>query len=168
MDDLKQIRANLQKIKELDEEMANIKNEEQKQLYNQANQVVDYENIELQLLLEEMEQQQEISRKLHEENQELQRRLQAQKLQYERTKDEIDNYAKSQQEIIEQKKQEMETQQNREDSNSLKEEKRLQQSMALLVEKNQKLNEEKGILEARLARIKSGIMKGDAKKKKTK
>ena len=45
MDDLKQIRANLQKIKELDEEMAKMKNEEQKQLYNQANQVVDYENI---------------------------------------------------------------------------------------------------------------------------
>ncbi|OHT05644.1 hypothetical protein TRFO_26532 [Tritrichomonas foetus] len=167
MNDLMQIRANLQKIRELDEQMAKMKEEEQKQLYNQANQIVDYENIELQMLLEEMEQQQEISRKLHEENQELQRRLQSQKLQYERTKDEIANYAQSQQELIDKQRQTMEMQQSREDANCQKEEKRLKQSMQLLIDKNEKLLEEKRILEARLEHIKSGMMP-TAKKKVTK
>ena len=158
----------MQKIRELDEEMARMKEEEEKQLYNQANQIVDYENIELQMLLEEMEQQQEISKRLHDENQELQRRLQNQRLQYEKAKDEIANYAQTQQEMIEKQRQTMELQQNREDNNSQKEEKRLRQSLQLLEEKNAKLVEEKKIFEARIAKIMSGIIATTNKKKTTK
>jgi hypothetical protein len=69
MGELQQIRANLEKIRELDELLEKLKRSAETQRFNQANQIVDSENIELQLLLEGMEQQQEISRRLQEENQ---------------------------------------------------------------------------------------------------
>ena len=72
------------------------------------------------MLLEEMEQQQEISKRLHDENQELQRRLQNQRLQYEKAKDEIENYAQTQLEMVEKQRKIMELQQNREDNDSQK------------------------------------------------
>ena len=158
MDDLEQIRRNLAKIKELDEQMEEMKVEEERQRYNQANQIVDFENIELQLLLEEMEQQQEISRRLMEENQDLQRKLQAKKLQYDQTKEEIDAYSQSQNEMIERQRKRMEVEQNHEDMNSMKEEKRLKQTLELLQEKHAKLTDEKKILQAKLDHLKASMM----------
>lgn len=168
MNDLQQIRENLAKIRELDLQMEQMQKDEETQKFNQANQIVDVKNIELQLLLEEMEQQQEISRKLQEENQELQRKLQSQKLRYEKAKDEIDNYNQTQKTLIEKQRKAMEAQQTQEDINSQKEEKRLNQSMALLVEKNEKLQNERKILQGKVEHLKASLMNQPAKKKTTK
>jgi hypothetical protein len=168
--DLQQIRANLMKIHELDEQMEKLRQDEETQRCNQGNQAVDYDNLELQLLLEEMEQQQEISRRLLEENQELQRKLQADKLRFEKTRDELAAYTQSQRDLIDRQRKAMEAEQERQDSNSQKEEQRLQHSLALLNEKNGKLREEKQLLQAKLERLKASMYaqprKKPAKKRK--
>jgi hypothetical protein len=135
--DLQQIRGNLLKIRELDEQMEKLQRDEEMQRFNQGNQAVDYENIELQLLLEEMEQQQEISRHLLEENQDLHRRLQADKLRFEKTRDEVTAYTQSYRDLIDRQRKAMEAEQERQDANSQKEEQRLQHSLAILNEKTE-------------------------------
>jgi chromosome segregation ATPase len=119
---------------------------------------VDYENIELQILLDEMEQQQEISRRLHEEHQELQRRLQSDKLRYEKARNTFSDYSQSQQDMLERQRATLETEQQRQEANSQKEENRLQQSLDLLREKNTKLNEQKQVLQGKLDQLKATML----------
>jgi hypothetical protein len=165
MSDLQQIRLNLAKIQELDQQLEKLHQEESTQRVDQGNQIVDHATIELQLLLEEMEQQQDISKRLLEENQDLQRRLQADKLRFEKAKDEVAALALTQRETLEKQRKAMEAEQNREDVNSQKEERRLQQSVELLTDKNTKLTEQKKILLAKLDQLKSAISSPMAGKK---
>jgi hypothetical protein len=165
MADLRQITANLAKIRDLDEQLEKLRDEDPIQPVDPGSQVVDYNNIELQLLLEEMEQQQEISRRILEENQDLQRRLQAGKLRFEKTKDEIAALAQKQRDTLEKQHKAMEAEQSREDQSSEKEERRLQQSLDVLMEKNAKLTEQKVGLLAKLDQLKSAIAAPVAPKK---
>jgi hypothetical protein len=167
MGDLAQIRANLERIRELDEQLEKLKHDEETQRFNQANQIVDYENIELQLLLEEMEQQQEISRRLLEENQELQRKLHADKLKYEKARDDFQAFSQSQRDLLERQKKTLESEQQRQEANSQKEERRLQQSHELLREKNARLTEQKELLQAKLDQLKATLIPRKTRKPKS-
>jgi hypothetical protein len=167
MGDLVQIRTNLERIRELDEQLEKLKRDEETQRFNQANQIVDYENIELQLLLEEMEQQQEISRRLREENQELQRKLHSEKLRYEKARDDLHTFSQSQREMLEKQRKTLESEQQRQEANSQREERRLQQSLELLREKNARLTEQKELLQAKLDQLKATLIPRKTRKPKT-
>jgi len=165
MDDLAQIRANLAKIRELDRQIEAMRHEDEAQRYSQASHAVDYEGIELQLLLEEMEQQQGISQQLLDENQELQRRMQAGKSKFERVREEIATYAQTHNEIVEQQRQKMELEQGQAEASCHKEERRLRQTLELMQEKNEKLLDERKILQAKLDRLKAAMMPAPKKKR---
>jgi hypothetical protein len=168
MGDIQQNRANLEKIRELDQQLEKLKQEEETQRINQGNQIVDYEDIELQMLVEEMEQQQEISRRLHEENQDLQRKLQTEKLRYEKARDEFTFHSQQQHEMLERQRKTLEAEQQREDANSQKEERRLQQSLELLKAKNKTLVEQKEILQGKLNQLKAVMVPRKIQKSKSK
>ena len=157
MESLQQIQANLAKIKELDEAIAQFQNEQEQKKSNQANQIIDYENLELQLLLEEYEQQQEISKRLISENQQLKQQLQETKLNYTKIQTEFADFQQKLQESMESTKQEIENQQKEEEIASIKEEKRLQQSLNALQEKHEKLLEEKRILQNKVSKVKGTL-----------
>jgi hypothetical protein len=165
MDDLIQLRANLAKIRELDQQLEQMEREEQARKYNRPHQPIDPEKVEFEILHEEMEQQKEISKSLLTENQRLQLKLETEKLRYEQTRNEIADFSQTQKESIEKQRRTMESEQNLQDLNSQKEEKRLKQSLDLLREKNEKLIEERDLLRKKLNSLKASLNPGGKKKK---
>ena len=143
MNELEQIRKNLEKIRKLNEQIHQMDTSNERQKCDQGNQVINQEEIEYQLLLEELEQQKEITRRLRKENRMIKKKKKTLEMKYEQL---INQNSDSIQKCIK----EMEANQSKEDRIFAKEEKRLRNSIKLLEERNKELLEKKQLLSTEL------------------
>jgi predicted RNase H-like nuclease (RuvC/YqgF family) len=165
MCDFEQIRANLVKIRELDQRLQQYEREEQTRKSELPLEVTEPGRIEFTLLLEEMEVQQEIGRKLRTENQQLLRKLETEKLKLGQTHDEISNFSNAQKAALDKQRREMESEQHIKDQNSRKEEARLKQTIDLIQQKNQNLIQERDQLRKKLSDVRASLGKKNRSRK---
>lgn len=157
MDSLQELQDNLNKIKDLDIEIEELKQKENTSNDYNLTQDIDYSNLELQLLINEYKYQQEISKKLSNENEKLKEELQAQKKKYDQIQIDFTNFQRELEEATNKEKQLLQAQQKEDETTISIEEKRLQQSLLTLQEKHNKLLEEQNKLQSRLAKAKSKV-----------
>lgn len=163
MESLHQIQENLAKIHECDQRIAEMEAQRNQNLCDQAEEFVNEENVYLSVLLDELEQQQKIANRLHDQNQKLRQKLQQQKAAYQKLQTQSETLTKEHEAFVAQQRKAFETKQSEEDLSAAREDNRLKQSFQQISDKNSKLLQERNALQEKLNQLKAS---GSKKKKK--